>query len=133
MLRSTKSGHTRIYLHVLLWFVLIYDTWWISDTCGIIKLYYAVFTKGFNLILEYNHVTILSKYLLSLTRGLLKKKSSCLWTFARFARGSSDSASDCKKWNVTDASFYMIWNGTAKTCKNIQCNGEMSWVEWTKC
>jgi hypothetical protein len=34
--------------------------------CDFVKLYYAVFTKGFNLILEYNHVTILSKYLFSL-------------------------------------------------------------------
>ena len=32
----------------------------------------------------------------------------------------------CKKWNVTDARFYMIRNGAAKTCKNIHCNGEMS-------
>ena len=32
----------------------------------------------------------------------------------------------CKKWNVTDAGFYMTWNGAAKTYKNIHCNGEMS-------
>jgi hypothetical protein len=104
---------------------------WRYDILLMLRLQY---TKGFNLILEYNHVTMLSKYLLSPTRsrGLLKKKmklplkfrSFCSW----FIQGWSIRLGihDCKMWNVADAGFYMTRNRAAKTCKNMHCNGEMS-------
>ena len=83
---------------------------WLSENCDV--CFICNYTKNF----------------LSLTRDLLKKKSSCL--FLNFRLFSSWfirlSIHDCKKGNITDAGFYMIRNRAAKTCKNIHCNGEMS-------
>jgi hypothetical protein len=65
--------------------------------CDFVKLYYAVFTKGFNLILEYNHVTILSKYLFSLTRERKNQAAFELSLVLLVVHQTQHYIHDCKK------------------------------------